>query len=106
MGSFLVQGGVVVGQGFLWQANLLVQDGVIVGVFDRAVRVPADEIVDATDKVVLAGAVDGHSHFMQNDPEVTKPHPEEFEGFEMGGHGAAAGGITTTIEMPQSDPPA
>jgi allantoinase len=80
---------------------------VIAAILHPGVGVPADEVIDVSGHVVLAGAIDGHAHFMQNDPDTQiREHPEEFEGFTTGGHGAAAGGITTTIEMPQSDPPA
>ena len=63
------------------------------------------EVVDATGLVVLPGAIDGHTHFIQDDPSLFGPDPDEFEGFALGGRGAAAGGVTTVIEMPQSRPP-
>jgi allantoinase len=65
----------------------------------------ADEVIDATGLVVLPGAIDAHTHFVQDDPALFGPAPDESEGFEAGGRGAAAGGVTTVIEMPQARPP-
>jgi allantoinase len=61
-------------------------------------------VIDADGLVILPGAVDGHTHFTQDDPELFGPDPDESEGFEMGGRGAAAGGVTTVVEMPQARP--
>lgn len=107
MTSALLHGGTVVTPAGAGVADILVRDGSIAAILDSGVAMTADEMIDVSGKIVMAGAVDGHTHFMQNDPEkAARDHPEEFEGFTTGGHGAAAGGITTTIEMPQSDPPA
>jgi allantoinase len=107
MTSVLLHGGTVVTPAGTGPADILIRSGVIAAVLDPGVDVPADEVVDVSGHIVLAGAIDGHVHFMQNDPDAQRrEHPEEFEGFTTGGAGAAAGGITTTIEMPQSDPPA
>lgn len=107
MKSTLLHGGTVVTPAGSNVADILIRDGVIAAILQGDVHVAADDVLDVSGRVVLAGAIDGHAHFMQNDPAAAKrEHPEEFEGFTMGGHGAAAGGITTTIEMPQSDPPA
>lgn len=64
------------------------------------------DVIDASSLVVLPGAIDGHTHFLQDDLERFAPDPVEFEGFAAGGRGAAAGGVTTHVEMPQSRPPA
>jgi allantoinase len=107
MNTVLLRGGTVVTRDATMAADILIRDGAIAAILDGRVPVTADEVIDVSGKIVMAGGIDGHSHFMQNDPlAAAREHPEEFEGFTLGGHGAAAGGITTTIEMPQSDPPA
>ena len=107
MKSVLLHGGTVVTPEAITAADILIRDGVIAAILAHDEPVTADQVIDAAGKIVMAGGIDGHSHFMQNDPlAAAREHPEEFEGFTLGGRGAAAGGITTTIEMPQSDPPA
>lgn len=64
------------------------------------------EVIDAAGLIVLPGAIDGHTHFGQDDPVLFGPDPDDYEGFEVGGLGASAGGVTTVIEMPQARPPA
>ncbi len=51
------------------------------------------EIIDARRRVVLPGAVDLHVHF--NEPGRT-----DWEGWGPGSRAAAAGGVTTVVEMP------
>jgi allantoinase len=102
----VLHGGTVVTPMGEMPADIVIRDGLIAAIKDRDTGFTADKVIDVSGKIILAGAIDGHTHFMQNDPELSRPHPEEFEGFTTGGSAAAAGGITTTIEMPQSDPPA
>ena len=51
------------------------------------------EFIDATGLVVLPGVVDAHVHF-------NEPGRANWEGWEAGTRGAAAGGVTTVLEMP------
>ena len=51
------------------------------------------EVIDATGLVVLPGVVDAHAHF-------NEPGRADWEGWEAGTRGAAAGGVTTVLEMP------
>ncbi len=66
------------------------QDGVIAGIDDvrrgRAVQVPDDA-------VLLPGLVDSHVH-------VNEPGRTEWEGFRSATLAAAAGGVTTIVDMP------
>ena len=66
---------------------------------------PASDLAAATGLIILPGVVDTHTHFIQDDPDLFDPDPDEHEGFEAGGRGAAAGGVTTVVEMPQARPP-
>jgi len=53
----------------------------------------AVEVIDARGLVVLPGVVDAHAHF-------NEPGRADWEGWEAGTRGAAAGGVTTVLEMP------
>jgi len=57
----------------------------------------AKRVIDAEGRYIMPGAVDPHVHL--NDPGYT-----ESEDFYTGTCSAAAGGITTVLEMPLTDP--
>lgn len=61
-------------------------------------RLDAHETIDAGGRVLLPGLVEPHAHFWD-------PGPTEREDWAHGTAAAAAGGITTIIEMPLSIPP-
>lgn len=54
---------------------------------------------DAGDSIVMPGLVDTHVH-------VNEPGRTEWEGFETATRGAAAGGVTTILDMPLNSIPA
>ena len=56
-------------------------------------------IVDAGESIVMPGLVDTHVH-------INEPGRTEWEGFETGTHAAAAGGVTTILDMPLNSIPA
>ncbi len=56
------------------------------------------ERVDAGDAVVMPGVVDTHVH-------VNEPGRTEWEGFETASMAAAAGGVTTLVDMPLNSSP-
>ncbi|MDQ7794957.1 MAG: allantoinase AllB [bacterium] len=93
-----ITGGVLVTEHGAVPGNLTVDEsGRISAVLAEAVIPDAAEVVDATGLLVLPGVVDGHSHL--NDPGYT-----DSEDFYTGTCGAAAGGVTTVIEHPLTDP--
>ncbi len=102
----IVHGGQVVTAAGTGPIDVVIADGVVAelaapGAADRS----GAELIDASGLVVLPGVVDAHTHFIQDDPDLFDPDPDEHEGFEAGGRGAAAGGVTTVVEMPQARPP-
>jgi allantoinase len=77
--------------------NLAISDGTIEAILAPEVKPAADETIDAHGLFVFPGVVDPHTHL--NDPGSTAS-----EDFFSGTCGAAAGGITTVLEMPQTIP--
>src|SRR6185437_12711187 len=72
---------------------VIVEDGRIRAVVDRH-QVPAGPPArDLGDAVLMPGLVDTHVH-------VNEPGRTEWEGFETATRAAAAGGITTIVDMP------
>ena len=73
-------------------------DGVVTAVTDFA-DVPAGAVTLADDEVLIPGLVDSHVH-------VNEPGRTEWEGFATATRAAAAGGITTIVDMPLNSVPA
>lgn len=71
-----------------------VKDGRIVFVAAHDWNADADETVDAGDRLIFPGAIDPHVHYKDPGPNVRR------ENWESGSRQAAAGGVTTVIEMP------
>jgi allantoinase len=77
-----------------------VVDGRIVAVEPYESRLAADRVIDLDDDVVLLpGLVDTHVH-------VNEPGRTEWEGFATATRAAAAGGVTTIVDMPLNSIPA
>ena len=57
----------------------------------------ADDEIDAKGMLVLPGVIDAHVHFRD-------PGPNYKEDWESGSISAAAGGVTTVIDQPNTDP--
>ena len=95
--TVVIHGGTVVTHDAQHRADVVITGEQVSALTLDAGDVEADERIDATGCLVLPGGIDVHTHFRE---------PEEFtkEGFLPGGQGAAAGGITTVVEMPQADP--
>lgn len=76
-------------------ASIRVRDGVIreIGAFQ------CPDAKDLSDFVIMPGLVDTHVH-------INEPGRTEWEGFSSATRAAAAGGITTLIEMPLNSIPA
>lgn len=77
---------------------VLIQNGVITGVVSRADVPPSFTIEDVGESVVMAGLVDSHVH-------INEPGRTEWEGFVTATNAAAAGGITTLVDMPLNSSP-
>lgn len=93
-----VIGGRLVTESAIFDATILVDEsGRIRALTDPDMPVSAENVVDASGLLVFPGGIDTHSHL--NDPGLT-----ESEDFETGTSGAAAGGYTTVLEMPQTVP--
>ena len=88
----IVRGGRVVTGGEIISAAIHIEDGVI-----RVVERIGD--ADPSGPVILPGLVDTHVH-------INEPGRTHWEGFETATRAAAAGGVTTLIEMPLNSIPA
>lgn len=78
------------------QVDLLIEGSQILGI-DPPASVMADEIVDATGLHLLPGVIDDQVHFRE-------PGLEYKEDLHTGSRACAKGGITTFLEMPNTNP--
>lgn len=96
--TLVVNGLIVTEQGQLL-GSIGIEGGVIRTVSDRPISTAsARQVIDARGLVVLPGVIEPHCHFWD-------PGPTHREDWATGTMSAAAGGITTVIEMPLSVPP-
>jgi len=96
LASVLIENGKLVRAGHLTPANILIEDERIEYVGVRKPKL-ADRRLDAKGRVILPGVVDGHAHL--HDPAFTNR-----EDFTTGTTAAAAGGVTSVVEMVLSTP--
>ncbi|MGN8025495.1 allantoinase AllB [Microbacterium sp. 22242] len=76
-----------------------VRDGAIVAVEPLGAGLTAERIVEiGSDEILLPGLVDSHVH-------VNEPGRTEWEGFASATRAAAAGGVTTIVDMPLNSIP-
>jgi len=96
--DLLITNGTVVSHSGIVQADLTVHGEKITGIFSPGEKHQAEEAIDAKGMLVLPGVIDAHVHF-------NEPGREVWEGFETGSKSAAAGGITTFVDMPLNSSP-
>jgi allantoinase len=89
--DLLVKGDLVLGHGVARGAAVGVSGGRVAGIYAAPGAAPAAaETVDGTGCLVYPGMVDAHVHC----------HSNTAENFELATQAAAAGGVTTIVEMP------
>jgi len=93
----LIRGGTVVTAGDTVQADVLV-DGETVATIGRGLDVAADRVIDASDRYVMPGGIDAHTH-------LDMPFGGTFsaDDFESGTAAAAWGGTTTIVDFAIQD---
>ena len=79
-------------------AAVVVRDGVIAAIEPFETQASGDAVELAEDEVLLPGLVDTHVH-------VNEPGRTEWEGFATATRAAAAGGVTTLLDMPLNSIP-
>lgn len=96
--EFFLQSRRVVAGGLAAPGSVHILDGVIVGIGSLRDRESDVPVVDVGDSVVMPGLVDTHVH-------INEPGRTEWEGFETATRAAAAGGVTTLLDMPLNSIP-
>jgi len=94
--DIVVKNGTLVLPSGLWEGSLIIDEGKIIGIM-KSSEPKADRVINAAGKYVLPGMVDMHVH-------LRDPGNPERENFESGTRAAAAGGVTTVMDMPNTIP--
>ena len=95
----LIKGGTLVNEGKLFEGSILIEDSRIAQIYTEPHTPEAsyDEFIDASGCFVLPGVIDDHVHFRE--PGLTDKADIESES-----RAAAAGGVTTYFDMPNTVP--
>ena len=95
----LIQGGTLVNEGKLFEGSILIEDSRIARIYTEphAPEASYDELIDASGCFILPGVIDDHVHFRE--PGLTAKADVESES-----RAAAAGGVTTFFDMPNTVP--
>jgi len=99
MSTLVIRSQRVLTEGELRPASIAVQDGVIAAIAGFEEFGADGDHHDFGEAVVMPGLVDTHVH-------INEPGRAEWEGFATATRAAAAGGVTTLIEMPLNSIPA
>lgn len=80
------------------RADLLIEDGVIVGIEDSIDSAADADVIDCAGKLIIPGLFDVHVH-------LREPGREDKESIETGAAAALNGGVTGVLAMPNTTPP-
>jgi len=99
MSSILIRNATIVNEGRIFKGELLIKDDLIAAIGPPSTLTTAGnpEIIDASGLILIPGVIDDQVHFRE--PGLT--HKEDISG---GSRAAAAGGITSFMDMPNTLP--
>ncbi|MDE6648208.1 MAG: dihydroorotase [Prevotella sp.] len=93
----LVKEGRIVNEGRVLDGSIVIEDGDIVDITSEQPEASFDEVIDASGCYVLPGIIDDHVHFRE--PGLTAKADMDSES-----KAAAAGGVTSYFDMPNTVP--
>ncbi len=93
--SLLIKNGKICINGVITNKNIFIQENKITKLTNHEIK--SDKTIDAKNKIIIPGLIDSHVHFRE--PGLTQK-----EDFLTGSMAAAAGGITTILDMPNTIP--
>lgn len=97
MSTLLILNGTIVNENRIFQADLLVKDGLIEKIESDLQHINADKIIDASGLHIFPGLIDDQVHFRE--PGLTHKGNIYSES-----RAAVAGGVTSFMEMPNTVP--
>lgn len=98
MKKVLIKNARIVNEGSVMEGDVFIEDGIIVEIASSiSAKTPDLNIIDAEGNYLMPGLIDDQVHFRE--PGLTHK-----ENIEMGSRAAVAGGITSFMEMPNTQP--
>lgn len=99
MKSILIKNALLINEGEQYYADVYVKGSFIERIERQGINMPADEVIDATGKILIPGLIDDQVHFRE--PGLTHKGDLYTEP-----KSAVAGGVTSFMEMPNTFPSA
>ena len=95
----IIQGGTIVNEGKIFDGTVVIDDSKISKIVkgNTSPEVSVDEVIDASGCFVLPGVIDDHVHFRE-------PGLKEKADIDSESRAAAAGGVTSFFDMPNTVP--
>lgn len=91
--EILIKNGRIINAHSDFKGDVLVRNGKIAAVGQKLDTKTADRVIDASQLLVLPGAIDGHTHL-----EMKMGKTFSADGYESGTRAAACGGVTTVFD--------
>lgn len=98
MSTLYLKNAIIATEEEVFPGGLVIEGERVVSLVKGNAELKADQVEDLCGNLLLPGLVDDHAHF--NEPGRT-----HWEGYLTGSMAAAAGGITTVLEMPLNSTP-
>ena len=93
----IIEGGTIVNEGRTFDGTIIIDDGTITDIVPIVPKAPIENIINANGCYILPGIIDDHVHFRE--PGLTEKADIDTES-----RAAAAGGVTTFFDMPNTKP--
>jgi dihydroorotase len=93
----IIEGGTIVNEGRTFDGTIIIDDGTITDIVPINTIVPIENLINASGCYILPGIIDDHVHFRE--PGLTEKADIDTES-----RAAAAGGVTTFFDMPNTKP--
>ena len=97
----LIKNGLLITSKNRVQASIGIKDGLIAGIYEPGEEPSATEVIEADGLAIIPGAIDMHSHHRQGSEKGFEYKDTIYTSTEQ----CAAGGVTTSIAMPNVTPP-
>ncbi|MGL4790725.1 MAG: dihydropyrimidinase [Anaerotignaceae bacterium] len=96
--DLIIKNGTIVTEKEMFKGDIAVKDGIIAAIGNDLSNVPCENVVDATGKLVLPGAIDAHTHLAMPFGGTISA-----DGYYSGTRAAACGGTTTVFDFALQD---